>query len=44
MRHVALFALLIATSAATAGAAEKPKALSVLFLGDQGHHRPADRA
>ena len=25
-------------------AAAEPKALSVLFLGDRGHHKPAERA
>ncbi len=32
----------LASSSATAG--DEPAALKVLFLGDQGHHRPADRA
>ena len=44
MRHVTLFALLFASFTAAAGGAEKPKALRVLFLGDRGHHRPAERA
>jgi hypothetical protein len=44
MRRFTLFALLFACFTATAAAAEKPKALSVMFLGDKGHHRPADRA
>ena len=32
----------IAFSAAVA-VAEEPKALNILFLGDEGHHRPAER-
>jgi len=40
MRQV-LWAAIIATIAGTASAAEPP--LKVLFLGDNGHHRPAER-
>src|SRR5262245_52149101 len=39
LRLSALFGLLLALPAA----AQAPKPLKVLFLGDNGHHRPADR-
>jgi len=45
LRTIVSLACLLAPSALTGGAAaaaEKP--LSVLFLGDRGHHRPAERA
>ena len=40
-RLLALLTLVAALSSAVSRAAEEP--LRVLFLGDQGHHRPADR-
>src|SRR5688500_10209466 len=39
LRLVALLGLVLAVPAA----AQAPKSLKVLFLGDNGHHRPADR-
>lgn len=38
-----IFASLFAAVAVTAATAGVPSKLRVLFLGDQGHHRPADR-
>ena len=40
-RLLVLFTLVAALSSGASRAAEEP--LRVLFLGDQGHHRPADR-
>jgi type 1 glutamine amidotransferase len=39
-----LFFMLIAIACSVSSAAEKEKKLSLMFLGDQGHHRPALRA
>jgi putative membrane-bound dehydrogenase-like protein len=38
-----LFSVLGLAVATSFGAAEQPKALKILFLGDDGHHRPAER-
>lgn len=38
-----LFALLAFLLAGSVSHAEQPKPLKILFLGDNGHHRPADR-
>ncbi len=43
-RHLALALGLLAPAAAAMAAEPAPKPLAVLFLGDRGHHRPADRA
>ncbi len=44
-RSLAWALLLSSTAALSSPAAEPPaKPLTVLFLGDQGHHKPADRA
>lgn len=43
-RSHTLAVIVTAFAALILPAAEDPKPLKVLFLGDQGHHRPADRA
>ncbi len=39
-----LYVMLIAVACSVSSAAEKEKKLSLMFLGDQGHHRSALRA
>src|SRR5437016_5794188 len=41
---VAAVAVLLSLTFGLGGAEPTEKPLSVLFLGDKGHHRPADRA
>ena len=43
-RAVAIFALFLTSAMGLGGPGDPEKPLSVLFLGDRGHHRPADRA
>src|SRR5438128_1647372 len=44
MTRLRLLALLYGLFPALVRAGESPRPLAVLFLGDQGHHQPADRA
>ena len=44
VRLTAVFLLTWVVAATSVMAADSPARLSVLFLGDQGHHRPAERA
>src|SRR5260370_19672399 len=43
MSRVAVFALSLALLGTANATAEEPKPIKILFLGDNGHHRPADR-
>jgi putative membrane-bound dehydrogenase-like protein len=43
MLRFGLLALLLGTSAGPALPGERPRPLKILFLGDEGHHRPAER-
>lgn len=44
MRRLLGLVLLLIPTMTSADGPDAPRTLSVLFLGDQGHHRPADRA
>src|SRR4051812_31861839 len=43
MRRAAAFAALLPLLLVAVVPAEKPKPLKILFLGDNGHHKPGDR-